>query len=203
MLQGQDQFHSPCKCSAISGLRAGIHFTCSKKSHTSPLRSVCVLRWEAQVLGGPTATCSMSTAAALQQHGKVGAASAELGVENCLVQTYAFLNVKYLCLTFFFSMESFISVIYFCGICHGIVPQMLSPPASYKKLISKLCNCSQEARTSHNYSKSLVEENHTLMLYLEEISIVRLLLCMFISACRSLMQQFLLVLFLDVVLLLH
>lgn len=47
-----------------------------------------------------------------------------------------------------------------------------------KYSFSKPCDCSQEAQTSHNYSKRSVEENHILMLYLEEVSMCKL---MFIS----------------------
>lgn len=57
-----------------------------------------------------------------------------------------------------------------------------------KYSFSKLCDCSQEARTSHNYSKRSVEENYTLMLYLEEVSLRS---STFISTCSNLLQQFL------------
>lgn len=63
-----------------------------------------------------------------------------------------------------------ISVLYSCGICHDIVPQMLSPAAWYKNTHF------QSSVTAHKKPKPLitiqrsVEENHTLMLYLEEVS---------------------------------
>lgn len=86
----------------------------------NPLLTRCVcrgsgLRWTA--------------ARALQQlcnsTGRAGAACAELRVKNCLVWTYVFLNMTYLCLTFFFQhgkeealFQWYISVAYAMALFH-------------------------------------------------------------------------------------
>lgn len=70
------------------------------------------------------------------------------------------------------------------------------------KLLFQSSDCSQEGQTYQNYSKTFLEENYTPALSLEEVSILLLIFCVFVSTCSSLLQKYLLVvLVLDIVLL--
>lgn len=167
----------------------------------SPRCWLCVLRLWAR---------GWTAAAALQQLCKAQGEQSCLStarMKNCLLWTYAILNMKYLRLAFFFFFLQHVKkealLIDFSAIFLWHMPWHCSTDAITSSVVqkysfSKLCDCSQEAWTSHNYSKRSVEENHTLMLYLEEVSMCD---SMFISTCRNLRQQFLLVwLSLDIVL---
>lgn len=163
------------------------------------LRGVSPLCWLS--VPGLRARGSTAAAAAPQSTGSRGR------LQSCLLWTYAILNMKYLCLAFFFfffsqHVKEEALLIDFSAIFLWHMPWHCSTDAITSSMVqkysfSKLCDCSQDARTSHNYSKRSVEENHALKLYLEEVSMCNFT---FISACSNLLQQFLLVRSLDMVL---
>lgn len=117
-----------------------------------------------------------AAAGALQQSTESPSCLSTARLQSCLLWTYAILNMKYLCLTFFFPqhVKKEALLIDFSAIFLWHMPWHCSTDAITSSMVqkhsfSKLCDCSQEARTSHNYSKRSVEKN-TLMLYLEEVS---------------------------------